>query len=106
MLVQEFAKHYPELTFVHAYPGPVRSGLASKAETGWIRTLAPVLNALTYPISASAESSGEYLLAGLLRSGKGSWRIGAKGEDLGKSKYSEEVRQKVWEHSLKETDVA
>jgi hypothetical protein len=104
--LKEFAKRHPEMTFVHAEPGGVRTNLINHAESLWMRVLSPLAYVFAYPITVSKEDSADYLFAGLLRSPKGGSMIGRHGQDLGKVKYSEDVRQKVWEHSIRETGSA
>lgn len=59
---------------------------------------------MSYPFLVSASNSGEYLLYGMLNSGKGVQRIGPKGDEMSKLKDrvfgSEEARKKLWDHTV------
>lgn len=63
---------------------------------------------LVYPFSNSAEDCAEYMWHGVLSSGKGAHRVGAKGQDIGKSRYygDDEQRKALWEHTVKAVGVS
>jgi hypothetical protein len=48
------------------------------------------------------------MLYGLLSATKGAFRVGSRGEDIGKKGYfgSEEARKKLWEHTMEATQVS
>jgi hypothetical protein len=104
---QEFAARNPSLTFAHAYPGAVRTSILTSSESPIMRAASYIIPVLAYPISMSQEDSGEYLLHGLLNSTKGAPKIGARGEDIGMKRYfvSGEARKRLWEHTLKATNL-
>ncbi|KAF5372364.1 hypothetical protein D9615_009253 [Tricholomella constricta] len=108
LMLQEFAEKNPALTFVHSYPGVVRTGLASKSETGFIRAGSSLITALVYPFSTSYQDCGEYMLHGLLNSKQGFSRVGSLGEDIGMKRYfgSVEARKKLWDHTVEATKVS
>ncbi|KAJ7592619.1 hypothetical protein C8J56DRAFT_1161726, partial [Mycena floridula] len=68
-IFSEIANRHPKITAMHAHPGGVRTNLGASAET------------------CSVEECGEYLFNGLLNHTGGYWRIGSRGEDLGKREY-------------------
>jgi hypothetical protein len=72
-----------------------------------ITRLASRVIPLTYPFSTSYGEAGEYMLHGLLSASNGAFRIGSRGEDIGTKRYfgSIESRKKLWEHTVKETQV-
>lgn len=104
---QEFAERDPDIAFIHAYPGAVRSSLMSSSESPLIRASSSVVMTLAYPLLTSVEDSGEYMLHGLLNATKGSFRVGSRGENMGLKRYfgSPEARKKLWEHTVSEIQV-
>ncbi|KAH8833100.1 NAD(P)-binding protein [Flagelloscypha sp. PMI_526] len=104
---KEFSLRHPsnKLTFAHSYPGTVATGLLKNSDTGSLRFLNNWVLPVFTPLFTSLEDAGEFQLYGMLNHTGGFKRIGAKGEDIGNKQYfteSEDVRKKVWEHSLKE----
>ncbi|KAF9460994.1 hypothetical protein BDZ94DRAFT_1264643 [Collybia nuda] len=109
LALEEFAVRNPGINFSHAYPGAVRTGLLSSSETPLLRAASYIIPALTYPFTTSQVDAGEYLLHGMLNTSKGAFsRIGSRGEDIGMSRYfgSEEARRRLWEHTVKATQVS
>lgn len=90
-------------------PGAVRTNLLSGvAESHWSGPILSVLgNALTRAIGVTADDCGEYMWHGLYAGAKGWFRRNRHGEDVGdKNMWSTpEAKEKLWEHSLKETSV-
>ncbi|KAG6917686.1 hypothetical protein DXG01_001661 [Tephrocybe rancida] len=107
LMLQDYAAKYPTLTFVHSCPGYVRTSLMSSSDSTWLKVAAPVAMQLVRPFFTSYQDSGEYMLHGLLSSGKGFFRVGSKGEDIGMKKYfgSEEARKRLWQHTMEATEV-
>ncbi|KAG5352064.1 hypothetical protein C0989_003989 [Termitomyces sp. Mn162] len=108
LMLQDYSKKYPGLTFVHSYPGFVRSSLMSSSDSTILKVASPVLLSLFRPFSTSIQDCGEYMLYGLLSNKAGFYRVGSQGEDLGMKRYfgSEEARKKLWEHTVKATEVS
>ncbi|KAG6862700.1 hypothetical protein C0993_003940, partial [Termitomyces sp. T159_Od127] len=106
LMLQEYSKKYPELTFVHSYPGFVRSSLVSSSDSRIMQLASPIVMSLFRPFSTNIQDCGEYMLHGLLNSKAGFYRVGSQGEDLGMKRYfgSEEARKKLWEHTVKATE--
>ncbi|KAJ6604617.1 hypothetical protein DFH09DRAFT_1123290 [Mycena vulgaris] len=106
-MVESFAEQEPEMTFIHAYPGTVITGLYSSSDSAFIRTFSFLFHALLYPFSISAETSGECQLYALLSSGPGAHRTDASGESIGRTGYHvvKEAKQKLWAHTVEVTSV-
>lgn len=107
LMMQEFAARNPDMAFVHSWPGVVRTGLLSSSSSPIIRLTSSITMALAYPFSFSYQESGEYMLYGLLNSTKGAFQVGSKGEihEMKASLGSEEARKRLWEHTVKTTQV-
>ncbi|KAI9060324.1 NAD(P)-binding protein [Trametes sanguinea] len=103
LMMESLAEQNPGLSFVHIFPGIVRTPLL-KLTHPVLRCLNPLLSALLYPVSYSPEDSAEYMLYALLHSGEGFTRRNSQGDDIGKTRYygSEEERKRVWEHTVEE----
>ncbi|KAK7038394.1 hypothetical protein R3P38DRAFT_2905834 [Favolaschia claudopus] len=106
LMVLDLAQRYPELTFVHSFPGVVSTGGAKNSDSRLIRSIS-FLVPLFSPLMYSIEAAGEYQLYALLKAGKGAARTGATGDDMGMEKYfgSPEAMARLWEHTEKETAV-
>ncbi|KAJ4475088.1 NAD(P)-binding protein [Lentinula aciculospora] len=107
LMTEEYASRYPSLSFVHAYPGWVRTNIGSASPSPVLRVANKLATSRLSPLSYLATTqgdAGEYLLNGLLNtvSGSGAWRIGEHGEDIGKTRYfgDNESRHKLWEHTV------
>ncbi|KAJ7592622.1 hypothetical protein C8J56DRAFT_1002807 [Mycena floridula] len=103
LMVQEIASRHPKITAMHTYPGGVRTNLGASAHTWYIRAAWKAFMPLLYPFTSSVEECGEYLFHGLLNHTGGYWRIGSRGEDLGKREYKAGAGKILWDHSAKET---
>jgi hypothetical protein len=79
----------------------------SSSDSKIIRLASRVVMPLVYPFSTSYGESGEYMLHGLLSASKGAHLVGSRGENIGTTKYSgtTESMKKLWEHTVKETQV-
>ncbi|KAJ7580163.1 hypothetical protein C8J56DRAFT_795699 [Mycena floridula] len=95
IMVEDLAARYPKLSMCHVHPGPVATNL-----------LKAFFFIVSYPFLVSADDSGEYLLYGMLNSGAGVHRIGPKGDEMkeleGRVFGTDEEREKLWEHTVKE----
>ncbi|KAF5353696.1 hypothetical protein D9758_008687 [Tetrapyrgos nigripes] len=116
LMVEEFAERYPTLTFGHAFPGIVRTSIASSPTLSpWMKIGMKTAMGLLYPLSVSQRECGEYLLHGLLTTMKtpGAYRISNVGADYDSDKKkngkewraSEEDRKALWEHTVEVTKV-
>ncbi|KAJ4466128.1 hypothetical protein C8J55DRAFT_538450 [Lentinula edodes] len=110
LMMEEYASRYPSLSFIHAYPGWVRTNIGSASPSPFIRVTTKLATSRLSPLSYLAteqDDAGEYLLNGLLNtvSGPGVWGIGEHGESVGKTRHSgdEETRKKLWEHTVQTT---
>ncbi|KAJ7189322.1 NAD(P)-binding protein [Mycena pura] len=107
IMVKDFAARYPALSFVHAYPGAVRSGLLASSDSRLLR-VSNVLMPLLTPFSNSVEASGELHWYALLKAGRGATRTDAKADDIGLTKAyygSPEAMDRLWKHTEQETSV-
>lgn len=107
-MLQSFAAQHPDMAFTHIFPGIVRTPLI-QAKHWALRPFNPLIYALAYPFTVSADECAEYMLHALLEGEKGSHRRGAKGELLeeGPGYFStEEARQKLWDHTVEVTTVS
>jgi hypothetical protein len=105
-LIQSFAQRHPALSFVHAYPGFVTTGLTTSSNSTAIRWAGVLTLGIAGRLfGTSAADCGEYLTYGLFNARAGWSRIDDKGEDIGrKALYTtEEINQALWDHSMKET---
>lgn len=57
-IMEEFAKRYPATTFIHSYPGTVKTGIASQLN-GPIRLAVKVMYAVMAPWILNVQESGE-----------------------------------------------
>ncbi|KAG6863177.1 hypothetical protein C0991_007752 [Blastosporella zonata] len=108
LMLQEYSAKYPSLTFVHSFPGTVRTSLMSSSDSIWLRAVSPVFMPLSRPFSTSYQECGEYMLHGMLSNTEGFFRMGSRGEDLGMKRFfgSDEARRKLWEHTVDATRVS
>ncbi|KZT69126.1 NAD(P)-binding protein [Daedalea quercina L-15889] len=97
LMIESFAELEPRASFIHAFPGLVRTPL-----------MGSVGKLLLYPVSVSPDVCAEYLLYALLQSPAGSSRRNNKGDDMGKKRYygTDEARTCLWEHTLEEVERA
>ncbi|KAJ7124612.1 NAD(P)-binding protein [Mycena crocata] len=105
IMVNDLAARYPALTFIHSYPGVVRSGLFKASDSALMRT-SNILMPLLTPFSYSVEASGEHQLYALLKAGRGAVRTDAKGDDIGLTKSyhgSPEAMERLWKHTEEAT---
>ncbi|KAJ7154041.1 NAD(P)-binding protein [Mycena filopes] len=107
IMVQDFAARYPGLSFLHSFPGGVRTGLLKSSDSAFIRILGATLPLLLTPFTYSLEASGEHQLHALLNAGPGAARTNDKGDDIGLSKAyyygNAEVMARLWKHTDEET---
>ncbi|KAE9399348.1 hypothetical protein BT96DRAFT_920150 [Gymnopus androsaceus JB14] len=109
IILQELATRSPMLTFIHAYPGTVRTNLGSHAP--WpMPLILRLIFFFKYPWTLSYSESGDYMLRAMLVTAKGPgvWSVGEDGHNLPAGvvyKASEEERRRLWEHTVEETTV-
>ncbi|KAG6815233.1 hypothetical protein H0H93_010493 [Arthromyces matolae] len=108
LMIQEFSARNPDITFVHAYPGFVRTPLYSSADTAMFRGILSVMMTLVRPFSTSSAETGEYMLHSILSRQPGWYRVGSRAEDLGMKNFfgSDEARKRLWEHSVNAATVS
>ncbi|KAJ7106990.1 hypothetical protein C8R44DRAFT_885672 [Mycena epipterygia] len=96
----------PGLSFIHSYPGVMRSGLRA-SDSSWIKA-SDVLMPLLTPFSYSVEASGEHQLYSLLKAGPGALRTNDKGDDIGLVKAyhgGADAMSRLWKHTEEATAV-
>ncbi|KAF8885862.1 hypothetical protein CPB84DRAFT_1787989 [Gymnopilus junonius] len=88
LMMESFAEQAPNVTFIHAFPGFVRTSLGSSSPSPTLRIVSPSCSPSLVPSPTAVKP--------------GAWRVGSKGEDLGmKRHFGDEVqRKKVWEHTV------
>jgi len=100
-MVEDFAAQHPDMGFIHAYPGIVRTPML--AGFHWsIRLLSPIVHL----ISVSPAECAQWMLYTLLdpQFSKGAFFRNNHADDVGANKYSTpELRKLVWEHTLGRT---
>ncbi|KAK0496720.1 hypothetical protein EDD18DRAFT_1163595 [Armillaria luteobubalina] len=97
IMVEEFAKRNPDISFTHIYPGLVNT--PGTRPTHW---------ALRLFLSADQPSrleSAEYMLFSLFDGKKGFFHRSSKGDDIGMKGYpfTGEEKKAVWDHSAEVT---
>ncbi|KAJ7587335.1 hypothetical protein C8J56DRAFT_77975 [Mycena floridula] len=105
-MVEDFANRNPTVTFFHGHPGVARTNSFQKAETWWLRWSGPLFWAMLSLKAVSATDCAEYMWYGLFNHKKGSFRIGARGEEILPLGHiaSEEDRKRLWDHTVLETE--
>jgi hypothetical protein len=96
------------MTFIHIYPGGVRTPILW-IKMHWLLTpIAAIMYSLMYLFSTSPEVCAEYMWHGVFESQKGFLRKGEKGDDLGQKGYygSEEAKKLLWDHTVEATKVS
>ncbi|KAJ3782084.1 NAD(P)-binding protein [Lentinula aff. detonsa] len=109
IMMDGFALHYPSISFIHSFPGAVRTPLGLNSASLWMRTWAFLANytPLSY-LLMTPENCGEYQLYGIhyTASTPGAWRIGKHGNDIEKQGYygDDTSRDALWKHTMEVTD--
>jgi len=101
-MCEEFAAQHPDMAFIHAYPGVVRTPLLLNFHWS-IRLLSPIVNL----ISVTPAECAQWMLYTLLdpQFSKGAFFRNNHAEDVGANKHSTSaLRQLVWEHTVKRTN--
>ncbi|KAG8768643.1 hypothetical protein FRC12_005448 [Ceratobasidium sp. 428] len=100
-MCESFAAQHPDIAFIHAYPGAVRTPGVTNFHWS-MKLLLPVLR----PFTVSPAECGQWMLYTLLdpQLSKGAFFRDNHAEDVGPNKHSTpELRKLVWEHSLRRT---
>ncbi|KAJ7473780.1 NAD(P)-binding protein [Mycena galericulata] len=107
LMIFDFAARYPGVSFIHSYPGLVRSNLAKSSDTPSVR-MANFLLPLLTPFSYSVSASGEHQLYTLLKAGPGALRTDETGANIGLTKGyygSPDAMARLWKHTEDVTSV-
>jgi hypothetical protein len=101
IILQKLAERNPDLTFIHAHPGVVRTNMLNSAQSTILWATSGIISVLRYPFPVTPEDCAEYMWHGLFNSTKGAFRIRSHGENIGKTRYfgTEAQRKKLWEHT-------
>ncbi|CAE6392749.1 hypothetical protein RSOLAG22IIIB_02624 [Rhizoctonia solani] len=97
-MVEDFAAQHPDMAFIHAYPGFVRT----QGYHWSIKLLMPFVRMM----SVSPAECAQWMLYGLLepKFASGSFFINNHAEDVGTNKHSTPTMRKlVWDHTLEKT---
>ncbi|CAE6533301.1 hypothetical protein RSOLAG22IIIB_05546 [Rhizoctonia solani] len=100
-MVEDFAAQHPDMAFIHAFPGVVRTPMLTGFHWS-MKLFMPVINLF----SVSPAECGQWMLYSLLdpRFAKGPFFLNNHAEDVGPNKHSTPaLRKLVWEHTLKRT---
>ncbi|KAF8609834.1 NAD-P-binding protein [Ceratobasidium sp. AG-I] len=104
LAVEYLAAQHPDIAFIHAYPGIVRTPMLTNFHWSF-RLLSPIVNLVT----VSPAECAQWMLYTLLdpQSSEGAFFRNNHAEDVGANKYSTpELRKLVWEHTLARTSGA
>ncbi|KAJ6475941.1 NAD(P)-binding protein [Mycena vitilis] len=102
LMVNDFAARHPGLTFIHSYPGTVRTNLLKSSDSRLLNGVNSVLTPLLSPFMYTVETAGDHQLCALLKAGPGASRTNDKGDDIGLEKGyygSPEAMARLWEHT-------
>lgn len=97
---QELARREPDLSFVHIFPGAVKTRVFDFKH--WAATLFwPIITPLIYLITVSPATCAEWMLYGLLSAEKGSNLLDNHGDSVGARKHPdlENAQLRLWEHT-------
>ncbi|KAF9443918.1 NAD(P)-binding protein [Macrolepiota fuliginosa MF-IS2] len=105
LMIDEFASRNPELTFIHAAPGAVRTNLLASSDSKFLRIAGPVLNTLLYGFLASPQECANNMWAGVFNHTRGAYQLSSSGKDLGIKAFhgTLEKRRLLWEHTVEAT---
>ncbi|KAJ2916651.1 hypothetical protein MD484_g3750, partial [Candolleomyces efflorescens] len=108
LMIEGYGKRYPNLTFIHAYPGTVRTNFAASAENTAMRIAAPLINILLWPFSISPAECAEYMWHGIFSYTDGPFLRGPKSESLADKLNSGPANQadQLWEHTVASTTIS
>ncbi|KAI0796251.1 NAD(P)-binding protein [Irpex lacteus] len=102
-MIESFAEKHPKMSFVHVFPGLVRTQLLDGNDDWKLRLLSPLTHLLAWVVGVSPEACAEYMWHGLYASKAGWSRRDSHGEEINGKPRPSEVRSKVWDHSLEVT---
>ncbi|GMF33761.1 unnamed protein product [Phytophthora lilii] len=102
-MAQALSEHAPNAAFMHASPGFVKTGLAKQLPV-YLRV---PLNGLSALFARSPEKCGKYMVSALLNDDYATgWKLlDQNAREVSKTKFhTEELKNTVWEHTLKTID--
>lgn len=100
LMVEEFSKRYPDISFIHILPGFVNTPLSNLNNS--------VLRWLMGWIATSPEDCAEYMTYGLVHENfrKGYWLLNNRADKTTTSTHTDEITTKVWDHTVELTEKA
>ncbi|XP_006456299.1 hypothetical protein AGABI2DRAFT_180977 [Agaricus bisporus var. bisporus H97] len=106
LMVDEFASRHPGLTFIHAYPGFVRTNLLSSSDSSALQIAGPVLNYLLSPLMLRPNRCATRMWAGVFNHTGGAHQLSSLGRGLETPFHGTlDQRQKLWAHTAQITGV-
>ena len=104
LMVESFAERYPNIPFIHAHPGMVRTPIFKRSPSVMVKIVGWIVFTLARPFTISTEESAEWMWWTLLEiEGKnGSFRTDPHGRELGKDEEyygSEDKKKRLFEHT-------
>ncbi|EAU89838.1 hypothetical protein CC1G_06990 [Coprinopsis cinerea okayama7 len=106
LMMEEYAERNPGLTFIHSYPGVVKTSIISNSPSKFIRLTGKIMPLFSL-FMTSKEACAQYMWSAIFNHTGGAFRTGSSGENIGKKRYfgNEEQRKKLWEHTVEKTRV-
>ncbi|KAJ6478170.1 hypothetical protein C8R47DRAFT_1051416 [Mycena vitilis] len=108
LMVNDFSARHPGLTFIHSYPGGVRTNLLKSSDSSLLNVASAVLMPLLLPFTYSVEAAGEHQLYALFKARAGAARTNDRGDDMGLERGyygSPEAMKRLWKHTEEATGV-
>ncbi|KAH8833697.1 hypothetical protein DL96DRAFT_1703348 [Flagelloscypha sp. PMI_526] len=105
MIMKHLAKEHPQISWVHAMPGFVNTGMFYHVKgSWWFWIVSGIFSIMTKLFASSPEDCGEHMTYAMLHvtpKATGLQFVAQKGDDANrqpKYNYTEEEGEKVWEH--------
>jgi len=104
LMVEAFADRHPNIPFIHAHPGYVRTPIFHNSPSYLVKLTGFVIFTIGRLFTISSEECAEWMwsIVATVNDGRGSYRMDPHGKDMGKTtKYfgDEEKRKGLWEHT-------
>jgi len=101
MMIESFGERLPRTSIIHIHPGGVRTPLL-ELKKPVLRPLNPLIKAVVYPITNSAEECAQYMWWAVFNGGGVPSRRDSKGDSIGTKGYfvTTEGKERLWEHTM------